>query len=432
MSPLAGPQRRGRAHEWLPRSACRAGLDLGDFAYQDVKSAAVPLQEHPSRSEARMLTRSAAKPGSSYTPGSSSITPVDSDERLHSLDILRGFALLFMILVHFHQRLRAEGSTGIQDLIGWGVWIFVEQKAWGVFAFLFGAGFTLFLRRLEARGTPVVRIYLRRLATLAGIGLLVQWLLGFHILFAYALWGLALLAMRHWSTKALLVAAILAAAARPSVAAAMALAAHSAGVAPGRPGAWWRVVPDSNLALVLVGLLAVRYRVLDEPLRHARLIRMWMIGGAAAWAVSWLVLYHVPNDLPVRGLAWPLRAGLGLVHDQWLCFTYVGAVILSLAYRPRLVARLARVGTAGRMALTNYVAQATVIFMLSTPPGVRIREAAYVGATLVLFGVLAVFSNVWLSHYRFGPLEWVWRMASYARWEPLRRPERAVAGRLAV
>ena len=87
----------------------------------------------------------------------SSPAPLDDDSRLHALDILRGLALFGMILVHFHQRMRVE-ATGLEDLIGWAVWVLVEQKAWGVFAFLFGVGFAILLRRLEARGHPIVPI----------------------------------------------------------------------------------------------------------------------------------------------------------------------------------------------------------------------------------------------------------------------------------
>ena len=98
--------------------------------------------------------------------GAAAPAPLDADERLHALDILRGLALFGMILVHFHQKMRLEAS-GLEDLIGWGVYVLVEQKAWGTFAFLFGVGFAVLLRRLEARHAPVLPIYLRRLATLA-------------------------------------------------------------------------------------------------------------------------------------------------------------------------------------------------------------------------------------------------------------------------
>ena len=96
------------------------------------------------------------------------LVPLDADERLHALDILRGLALFGMILVHFHQKMRLE-ATGLEDLISWGVWVLVEQKSWGTFAFLFGMGFAVLLRRLEARQARVLPIYLRRLATLASI-----------------------------------------------------------------------------------------------------------------------------------------------------------------------------------------------------------------------------------------------------------------------
>ena len=142
------------------------------------------------------------------------LSPVDSDHRLHTLDILRGLALFGMILVHFHQKMRIE-VTGLEDLIGWCVWILVEQKAWGIFAFLFGVGFAVLLRRLEARNAPVVAIYLRRLAGLAVFGVIAQVGFGFSILLAYAAWGVVLLFIRRWSTPALLATAVVAAAARP-------------------------------------------------------------------------------------------------------------------------------------------------------------------------------------------------------------------------
>src|SRR4030095_8144275 len=95
--------------------------------------------------------------------------PVEPKELLHPLDVLRGLALIFMVLVHFHQLMRLE-SKGWQGLIGWGVWVGVEEKQWGPFALLFGAEFALLLRRLQWRGARVVPILVRRLTTLFLIG----------------------------------------------------------------------------------------------------------------------------------------------------------------------------------------------------------------------------------------------------------------------
>jgi uncharacterized protein len=279
-----------------------------------------------------------------------------------------------------------------------------------------------------------------------------------------------LLLVRRWSTRALLALAALAACAGPVLAEALALHAWWTGAPPTPPAdpalwraaadaarhgsyatllaarwallvgsvfgrAWWALVPDSNLALFVLGLLAVRHRVLDEPARHARLIRGWMAFGALSWSVSWVVLHNLP-ELATPGLDWPVRFGLGLVQDQWLCLTYVGAVVLLLAYRPRWTARLAVFALAGRMALTNYMLQVAVLDALGSGYGLglRLRPAAYVVATALLFGAEAALSRAWLARYRFGPLEWLWRSATYARWQPLRRapaaalPAGAVAG----
>src|SRR6185503_19926630 len=110
---------------------------------------------------------------------------------------------------------------------------------------------------------------------------------------------------------------------------------------------WKSFIPASNLALFILGLLAVRHRIFEEPRRHVRLIAGWMTFGALSWAASWLVLRHIP-DMGSPRATWPLEFGLRLVQEQWLCLTYIGAVVLLLAYRPQWTTRLTIFGQAGR------------------------------------------------------------------------------------
>jgi uncharacterized protein len=380
-------------------------------------------------------------------------------ERLHSLDILRGVALFGMILVHFHQKMRLE-VTGLEDLIAWAVWIFVEQKAWGIFAFLFGAGFAVFLRRLDARHAAVAAICLRRLGALAVFGVIAEVGFGFDILFTYACSGLILLLVRRWSTPALLLSAALAAMAQPVAAELTARRAWST-TTPLSPGtgetpaqavdaaahngryrdllaARWRLfvastlrdwrglLPDSSLALFIVGLLAIRHRVLDEPRRHARLIVGWIVFGAASWLISWVILKPL-TERSVPGSGWGLALGLGLVRDQWLCLAYIGAVVLLLAIVPGWNTRLAWVGRVGRMALTNYMMQVAVLDALASGygAGLRLRPSHYALAASLLIAAEAAFSMAWLTRYRFGPMEWIWRTITYAHRQPLRHASRA-------
>jgi uncharacterized protein len=169
-------------------------------------------------------------------------------------------------------------------------------------------------------------------------------------------------------------------------------------------------------------LLALRHRVFDEPLRHARLIAGWATFGTLAWALWWAVLRILP-EVPAPALDWPIKIGFGLVQDQWLALGYVGAVVLVLAHRPQWIERLRPFGLAGRMALTNYILQAAVFDVLGSAYGfnLKVRPFVYIVAAPLLFAAQAAFSAAWLARYRFGPLEWLWRCMTYARVQPLRR-----------
>lgn len=388
-------------------------------------------------------------------PGPAPIAPA---ERIHVLDILRGFALFGMILVHFHQKME-RSVTGPEDLIGWFVYVGLETKAWGVFAFLFGVGFAILLRRFEAKGVPVVATYLRRLFGLAIFGVIAWVCFGFQILLDYALWGAALLLIRNWSSAALLVAAVAVLMAMPVSGvlsrSLMSPAATTEAVeAPRTPapaiqalrdaeegtdyvalvraraGAMrvsfltpFHLLPGTTVALFILGLLALRAGVFDAPGRHVRLIVTGMAAGFVSWGLSWLVPLVLPDGAPPAAIM-AASSGLGLFRDQMLCLTYAGALILLVHTRPAWLRRLAGFGLAGRMALTNYMLQIAALDVLGSAYGfgVRMRPLLTIPAALVLFGVLALFSRFWLARYRMGPAEWLWRTLTYLRFEPNRSP----------
>jgi uncharacterized protein len=379
-----------------------------------------------------------------------------ASNRIVSLDILRGMALMGMILVHFHQKMEFEVDAGLEGLIGWIIWMGVEGKSWGTFAFLFGAGFAVLMRRLEARGKPVTAIFMRRMLILAVIGLAVITLTGFTILLDYAIWGVVLFLVRNWSTRALLVLAVVSAMAttvvnvtRSAVAVSRLGPERAAAAAKARQarssGKWelvrnaettrsyseavrarwshtkWQylrweaLIPSSNLVLFILGLLAIRHGVFDDPLGKKRAIVIAMLIGLASWAAAWWLLPKIPADTTINGIRVPFRFGLGIVSDQWMAITYVGAVTLLLAHFPGAVRRLAVFGVAGRMALTNYVIQAALISWMAFGYGLSLEVRPYfvVLWTVVLFTGLAAFSKLWLSRFAYGPLEWMWRSLTY-------------------
>jgi uncharacterized protein len=388
----------------------------------------------------------------------------DAHERVHSLDVLRGLALLGMIVVHFH--MRTLEPPGWEDLIRAFVWRFVETKAHGTFALLFGAGFAIQLRRLETRGAPVVSTYLRRLAALALFGFGAHAFFGYNVLLGYATWGVALLFIRNWSTRALIVTALLSAAsvglyhmatagldvvtigrdaalAKDAANRALAVQVNSALEAAEhqpeytallaarlRHMAWFYtrpffIMPGVTLALFIVGMLAIRHRVFENPTAHRRAIVSMMAFGLVSWvSANWLMPFWTASIGTPR-LSAQLNGLLGLVRDQWLTFTYVGGAILAFALWPRILARLRVFGVAGRMALTNYLIQIAVLDLLFSEYALGlglIRPLLVPVASLVLFGSLVAFSAFWFRRFRYGPAEWLWRCATYWEWQPVRRP----------
>src|SRR6185503_10875736 len=84
-----------------------------------------------------------------------------------------------------------------------------DGKFLTLFAFLFGVGSAQQWRRFEMLGRPAAQTYARRMLFLLGVGLLDGVLLrNGDILAPYAVLGMLLLFVRHWSTRALLVAAL--------------------------------------------------------------------------------------------------------------------------------------------------------------------------------------------------------------------------------
>jgi uncharacterized protein len=386
----------------------------------------------------------------------------EADSRLDVLDVLRGVALLGMFLVHF-SNFAADGGAldeRYQNIVA----LFLEERFWAMFGILFGVGFALQFRRAEARGERYLPKYLRRMAALAGFGLVAHGVFGFNVLLGYALWGLALPLFRRLSTPLLIVALVISASSLHLYSIAQAASgvqtkgveaykaerrdanersrafatanrtAQNASDFPtvfkarlqhmpwfySQPFSW---LPVNTLTLFLLGVLGLRLGLFDRPGEHRRLIAGLAIFGLAAWAFENFVEFPPPGPQApfLRSLILArLMFGLGLIRGMWLTFTYMGIVLLLVAKNPAWLERLSFFGWAGRMALTNYMLQIVLLDLLFSKYafGVSLRPIAGAGAAIALFLLDSAISRWWLTRHRYGPLEWLWRSATYARWQP--------------
>jgi uncharacterized protein len=141
-------------------------------------------------------------------PSAAELGPVRPSERIAELDILRGFALLGILLVNlfvFYTPLALLGSRAVELYPGsldkavlWIMNFLVSRKFVAMFSFLFGVGFAIQMDRAAARAAPFAGMYLRRMLTLLAFGLAhAVFLWDGDILHVYAGIGLALILVRN-------------------------------------------------------------------------------------------------------------------------------------------------------------------------------------------------------------------------------------------
>ena len=368
--------------------------------------------------------------------------PVGSDERITNLDTVRGVAtlgILAMNAVSFglpapaYFNIDYAGSETLLDrAVGIIGEIFIDQKAMALFSLLFGAGIVMFADRAEQHGRRPVLLSLWRNLLLFGIGLVHAAFWVGDVLTLYALCSPILLLLRKRSGRTLFItgAACLAVSALWMTGTQMVID-PSADL-----GDYWlneRVSMSDPVGLAFI--VDFGGRGLGMMLIGVALFRTEIVQGTRPAA------FYRRLALGGLGIGLPLSIAGVVIHssNNWNAdVALIGAVPNILATAPLAIGYMAlitlwnqgratwlheRVRAVGRMALTNYLTQ-TMLGLLVLD---GIFEFGTLGRTQLLVFVLGVWtvqlawSQPWLSPFCFGPVEWVWRVATYRRLQPIRR-----------
>jgi len=400
------------------------------------------------------------------------LRPVGADERVETLDILRGLAL-FGILAANMRGFAGPALTYFTPHFYWPAFpdrlaqafidTFVQGKFITLFAFMFGVGFAVQLERSLTREGRFGWTYARRLFVLVLFGLIHGLLIWWgDILLVYALTGFLLLAFRRRKDKTIIIWAIIGysiplllmlAAFTASQLGAPMPAMHDPTAAQMRElttkfadGSWseiqvqrmkdafgrnWAFFPVflwHVLALFLAGVLAWRKRLFFPTAESLPKYRKAMWFGFAI---------GIPGNIAVVSMRWtldlpqmpttPLAALSNLIPafaTPALSMGYLCLVIL-LCNDERWLARLRRFGAIGRTALSNYLMQSVIGTLIFYSYGLgffgKVGPAFLLILTPVIYAALLFASQWWLARYRFGPVEWLWRSLTYGRSFPMIR-----------
>jgi uncharacterized protein len=396
--------------------------------------------------------------------------PISASERILFIDILRGAALFGILAANmraFFAPLDVYGTISVLfprlgDRIAQGfIDAFIQGKFITLFSFMFGLGFAIQMSRAEARGARFMGFYPRRLAALACFGLIHGILIwGGDILLTYAFAGALLLLFRNRKQKTLLwwAGGLLAA---PIVISGAFLTLYIFGIRfswmlPKPPDMkkihaiiniyahggvrqilWQNWVEWKGVApFVLIGIYFLSLFLLGMWVWRAGIIQRLgeyrpVLKRVCQWcfpigiALNLYVTAVMAIVSPYRVSYWGWSAGsLSLISAHVLSAAYAsGLALIFLNERWRRV--LLPFAAVGRMALTDYLMQSVVctLFFYHYTTGLygRVGPAWGLVPTVVLFGAQIVFSNWWLSRYRFGPMEWLWRGFTYGKFPSMRK-----------
>lgn len=312
--------------------------------------------------------------------------------RIAALDVLRGFTLCEILLANI--QLIADDSTAVvtQPMGDWDPWLGLP-----VFSLLFGIGFSLLLDSATDRVPRPRLILLRRLLALLAIGLVHMLLWPGEVLTRYAIVGLLVLLPSTWLP-------------RWAVAGLSAALVTVAVISGGGP--------LLIAGLFLLGSALVRYGVIEQIERSTRgPVLLGLVFAAGLASALW-----VQAGMRAVG-ATTYLSSTSTLADLLLAGVYV-CVLLVLLRTPLRPALQFVFAPLGRMALTNYLTATLLVLAASHLPGLPIGRSlttAYWTAGAILTAQW-LFSTLWLRRYRQGPLEWLWRWATWAHRSALRIP----------
>ncbi len=408
------------------------------------------------------------------TPPTGAAGPVSQGDRIRSLDVVRGFALLGILLMNIqgfsmvyaaYFNPTAYGDlTGLNRFVWLATHVLADQKFMTIFSMLFGLGVVLMAERAEASGRKPGPIHYRRMFVLLLIGLAHAHLIWFgDILVPYAMTAMVTYLFRRRSPRTLIACGLL----LLGIGSALFIWGGTSleywpEEAQASVAADWAPTPEAveeELAIYRGGWLGQMEHRVGHALEFETLTfafwGFWRVGGLMliGMALYKLKLFEMadPRRFAIPAIALALVVGVpvvllgarqhaahgwtmeyswwfGVQYNYWasllVSFGWIGLIL----WLDRLDAFRAigdRLAAVGQTALSNYLFQTAVCVLIFYGYGLGLfGSVERTGQLLVVFGVWTLqllISPWWLKRFRFGPVEWLWRSATYGSVQSMRR-----------
>jgi len=394
------------------------------------------------------------------------ITP---KKRINSIDALRGFALFGILLRHCIEHFDLMytpvlASPFWQVVDDWTVHIIeflFAGKAYAIFSLLFGLSFFMQMDSQAQKGNDFRSRFLWRLILLFVLGYLNGLIYMGEFFVVYAILGIFLIPLFKVPTKWLILIAGVLFLQLPDLISFISL---MSGNSPNEPtylvthmgqlfdegagifinGSFtdmikfnlWKgqsakllwVFNNARylqlIGLFIIGMIIGRYGIHKSEEKIIKYSRKVLPYSLAFFAVFYSIVLLLPV-LGVEGFA--LRAGKTLFMtyaNLGMMMIYISGFML-IYYKTKAAYKLDKLAPVGRMSVTNYMGQALMGVPLFYGFGANLAvEFSFLQCLLVgfvIFVIQLLFSNWWIKRYYYGPVEWIWRTATWFKKIPLKR-----------
>jgi uncharacterized protein len=364
--------------------------------------------------------------------------------RIIVVDCLRGFALFGLFIVHMVEYFELYWYLPEPGFVHNLIFFLFGGKAYAIFALLFGLSFFIIMDNQATRGVDFRARFSWRLTLLCILGYLHGILYSGDILQVLALSGFLLIIVYPLSDRSILVLVSLFLLQIPflfqwllNVTGLFTLPQGHSGIAEtyavgsfievlkinlwdGQAGKWLWMIDSGRIwnivGLFLLGFLLGRVRFFENYRQKLQACSFALILAVLfVLSLYWLqpVLSTMANDDNMAGL-------IDQIVDHYVHTGLVitGVLLFLFAFEIQALNRLMMtLAPAGRMSLTIYVGQSIFGVPLFYGFGLGLYQGfgqwSSLSLGLVLWIVQMVLANAWLSKYHYGPLEWLWRSATY-------------------
>ncbi|MGN4673920.1 DUF418 domain-containing protein [Bacillus cereus group sp. MYBK225-1] len=378
---------------------------------------------------------------------------ISQGERIHSIDIIRGIAVLGIFLVNWPviAGVDSRDITGIYEGIDSYIRLFydmfIQTKFYTIFSFLFGLGFYIFMTRAEAKTDRPKTLFVRRLLILLLFGFLHYVLLwdgdilhtyaitGFFLFLFYKreprtilIWSIVLLSfMQLFSLLGSLLMLIVPVEELGLSTAIMPLENWGLQITDRFHSFYSEAISNSlimlpeTLGLFLLGLYAGKKDIFRRAKELDPKLKKWQIIMFVLTLPMWFIMvYFFMNNQPYMPLS---LMGITMISGKTLFIFYI-FTLMCLLQKEKWQTLLRPFQYVGRMALTNYISHTIVTLLVF---GLLFKNyypaPLWVGPLFCIgFYTLQIFiSRWWLSRYQYGPLEYIWRLGTYGKMMPLKK-----------